>query len=94
MIGSLQGEIIDAGGCRKNLHAKANTVYNALGRSQSLNPGFPLPPINDCRTRTFSEAFPQHFNIRWKEQFRISFPSTEVANDGSHEVERLGFKLL
>lgn len=32
---------------------KANTVYNALGRSQSLNPGSPLPPRHDCRISTF-----------------------------------------
>lgn len=45
---------------KKNLHAKANTVYNALGRSQSLRAGSPLPPRNDCRISSFNEAFPQH----------------------------------
>lgn len=41
---------------KKNLHAKANTVYNALGRSQSLNPGSPLSPRHDCRISTFNKA--------------------------------------
>lgn len=41
---------------KKKLHAKTNTVYNALGRSQSLNPGSPLPPRHDCRISTFKKA--------------------------------------
>lgn len=49
---------------KKNLHAKANTVYNGLGRSQSLNPGFPLPPRNDCRISTFNEAFLLQFSAK------------------------------
>jgi len=38
---------------KKNLAAKANTVYSCVGRSQSPNPGSPLAPRNDCRTSTF-----------------------------------------
>lgn len=49
---------------KKKLHAKANTVYNGLGRSQSLNPGSPLPPRHDCRISIFKEAVPQHFSFQ------------------------------